>query len=373
MAAHEESDGCSLLNPVYQNRNPVRIEDPKYMAYSYFHRWLYGSWASINRIIPPGIPNNNPNFITINRERRPFYSTTLPSWHKDPIINQRADNVTSQLIKIFNDYLDTKDEKFKNYKISIENIKKAQEYHRETDNCVRIDGWVGTQTNQLAYPVPMILTVPEFETSIIRSDDSKTIYYPVIRGNKRYAISISNNNKLVVDMDTATKLPNATIFENMIPFIRSDINKIEDRTYEGREDFPKDPKNPKTVLKSIQVYKKFGIDADGNYIDLLNPYILNSQWRGFDLYARNLFKNYNQTEKFLVSFTSNDVGYGNIIGDKQISDDWFTKPQPPKPSIWPVPGTTGFQTPNEIYNSINGEVNKEMTAKIVTVVKKFIS
>lgn len=367
MAAHEESDGCSLLNPVYQNRNPVRIEDPKYMAYSYFHRWLYGSWASINSIIPNTLNQNNPNFITINNIRRPFYSTTLSSWYKDPIINKNASNVTSQLIKIFNEYLNTKEEKFKNYKISTDIIKKAQEYHNKTDNCVKMDGWIGTQTNQLAYPVPMIMTFPEFETSIARSDMATSIYYPVIRGNKRYIISISDYNKLAKDVDTATGLPKATIFENMKPFIRS--NNPEERVnhkYKGQDI------NNKEVIKSMEVYNNYGI-IDEKPINLINPYILFSQSNYFDSYTKNQFKDYNQTTKFSVSFASDDVGYGGTIGDKQISDDWFTKEQPPKPLIWPVPGTTGFQTPNEIYNSINGEVNKEMTAKIVTVVKKFIS
>ena len=366
----EESDGCSLLNPVYQNRNPVSIEDPRYMAYSYFHRWLYGSWASINSMIPNTPPQTNPNFITINNVRRPFYSTTSPSWYKDPIINENAGKVTPQLIKIFNDYLDNRGGELKNYKVSIENITQAQEYHRKTDNCVKIDGGVGTQTNQLAYPIPMILTVPEFERSVATSDLPDTIYYPIIWGNKRYAISISDNNQLNEDVKNLDTLPSINIFKNMIPFTRSDFpNQPVNYTYIGRLS----PNNLTTGSLSIPVYRKFGIDANAKPMDLINPYLLFSQSGGFDLYTKNQFKDYNQTTKFSVSFASEDAGYGGTIGDKQISDDWFTKEQPPKPSIWPVPGTTGFQTPNEIYNSINGEVNKEMTAKIVTVVKKFIS
>jgi hypothetical protein len=88
--------------------------------------------------------------------------------------------------------------------ITQDNIKAAQTFHNKNDSRVKIDGWVGSQTSQLIYPIPLVeftflkskntkkdsyLTINSTEESDIKIPYRNSGYLPVVWGNKRFVVS----------------------------------------------------------------------------------------------------------------------------------------------------------------------------------------
>ena len=69
---------------------------------------------------------------------------------------------TTNTKKVINDYNKNVDINLSNKFtkiITIDNIKAAQAFHYKNDSRVQIDGWVGSETSQLKYPIPSIYYV----------------------------------------------------------------------------------------------------------------------------------------------------------------------------------------------------------------------
>ena len=86
--------------------------------------------------------------------------------------------------------------------ITQDNIRAAQTFHNKNDSRVKIDGWVGSQTSQLKYPIPYIwwVSAPPGEAYIDKNGRTvippptqllkdKYGWLPVIWGNKRFVVS----------------------------------------------------------------------------------------------------------------------------------------------------------------------------------------
>ena len=106
---------------------------------------------------------------------------------------------TKKVISNYNKLIETKTltlndkpiDDYKNLKpITEDNIRAAQTFHNKNDSRVKIDGWVGSETSQLKYPIPKVLY--KYVEKTFREKDKVT-------GNtvtKIKYISTYNNNEL---------------------------------------------------------------------------------------------------------------------------------------------------------------------------------
>lgn len=120
---------------------------------------------------------------------------------------------TKKVINNYNKLIETKTltlnnkpiDDYKNLKlITQDNIKAAQTFHNKNDSRVKIDGWVGSETSQLKYPIPFIyyVTAPPKINEAYIDKKGKTIippptqllkdkygWLPIIWGNKQFVVS----------------------------------------------------------------------------------------------------------------------------------------------------------------------------------------
>jgi hypothetical protein len=203
-------DGTDLTRKPILNPNPLDIVVPPGRTISS----IFVNW------------NNFYQFVTTDKK----INTT------DPIINSEKGrkDLTTQLIKEYNSnerwhlrfgYL-------KNNPLTQDDVRAIQTFTRITDPNVKVDGWLGTQTIQMYYPIGYIIETttyaeeqwklkypnkpfPQSEISKL-GPNSKLLYAPIkdsdfvpfIWGNKRYVIDyrtfVATSNSLnISDKDFA--------------------------------------------------------------------------------------------------------------------------------------------------------------------------
>lgn len=125
---------------------------------------------------------------------------------KDFVKDKRMDTFegkkayTDELINDFNTNSDYA-KRFPQNKITPDYVKAVQEYHKKSDPNVVVDGWVGSQTSQMTFPVP---TLNEKMT------DPNKQYYDATWGNKKYKLPA---NKYLIDPTTKKAKWNASDLE----------------------------------------------------------------------------------------------------------------------------------------------------------------
>lgn len=162
--------------------------------------------------------NQNPNQIPQNANAAGWNAfqgyLQKQNMVNDPRMNtpEGRKALTDQSVQGFNksDYVT----KYPQNAITPDNIKAAQQYHKQSDPNVQVDQWVGSQTSQLKYPTP---------TRYFQTDQSKVTpqdkqgFVPVTWGNQRYVQDASKpySQKDLVPYDE--KLHGATLQKNYIP------------------------------------------------------------------------------------------------------------------------------------------------------------
>lgn len=102
--------------------------------------------------------------------------------------------------------------KFPQNKITTQQIILAQTYHKITDAKVQIDGWVGSQTSQLRYPVAQGFYI--WDGNEEKKTGNKTlplikkdVYIPIVWGNKRFILKVENQVENYYKTDGSFSLP----------------------------------------------------------------------------------------------------------------------------------------------------------------------
>lgn len=164
--------GPDLLAPITLNTDPRDIEPVKGQPpQAVWEKWIYF---------------------------RAFYTKNVNI--KDPFLNteEGKKKITLEIIEKFNSDVENSNwAKFENsspYRgynnpVTREDIFAIQKYHKKVDPNIVIDGWLGTQTYQCAYPGINFKTFYEQNESFVPPPDK---LWPVIWGNQRYVILVKD-------------------------------------------------------------------------------------------------------------------------------------------------------------------------------------
>ena len=345
----------ALTDKVYQNRNPDDIKDVNWVDYYRFHNFLYNPQSSINTL-----------GVTINGTINPFYSTrqgVVASWYLNPIINKNTNNITTQLMTAFNSY---STQIGLGSTITNKIIKAAQVFHNKTDPNVLIDGWVGTQTQQLKYPSFTTIFTSTFTSGTFSytnfselakpihgggesEDRGKEWYAPVIWGNKRYVVKSSDIYK--VWSDNKQEINAASI----------NINLLVQTTGELKN-------------KSQAIANAKNLARQAYFLQIVKFNQL--------LYESNLLKEKYDSSKHIVTGSNVNVDKGDSIPITvmnynqnrnisvqwhdftldSVSQKWFSD-QPPIPADWPNTLTTSL-SPQKLFQNNLEQANIELVAGI---------
>ena len=352
----------ALTDTVYQNRNPNDIKDTKWVDYFRFHNFLYNPASSIN-IVGGG--------ITINGTTLPFYRPPGGvSWYLDPIINENANNLTAQLMAAF-----ISDPIQNNLGSTITNdiIKAAQRFHKITDPNVLVDGWVGTQTQQLNYPQSITQYTSLYDPASFNyydfselvkpihggggsKDGGKEWYAPVTQGNKRYVVKSSKIYKVWLDNKTVINAAANTIYvasNNVGSQPVSDIVSTQ-RIPEWQAKKRRENSYFLQTQKFDELLKEWGVYGSKEEYNK-DIHIVTGSNVNVDPVDRPIqLTNYNQTGKIFVQwhdFTPNSV-----------SQKWFVD-QPPIPADWPRTVATSL-SPQKLFQKNFEQANIELVAGI---------
>lgn len=167
----------ALTDPVIFNKNPLDI-DPALIRNS-----KYRTWNAFRRFL-------NTQTIT-----NPNTGAVLP-FVNNPILNGRAIGkpISDATINRFNSTLPLGVNL-----INTEDVLAIQKYHLITDPNVQVDNWVGSQTSQMYYPIPVVYTIKTPQQIRIGAIINQPIsdytefnstkgYIAVTWGDKRYVI-----------------------------------------------------------------------------------------------------------------------------------------------------------------------------------------
>lgn len=153
----------NLTAKVILNNNPLQIQLDNIYA-------IYG-WNHFQRFLQAKKIVNDPKLNT-NEGKSQFTDELIKEYNSGTSI---INNVKFNYATIYPAAI-----------IDDNSIIKAQKYHKISDLNVVIDGWVGSQTSQLIYPLPYAIYQGELKTNF---PIDKNGVIPVIWGNQRYVIN----------------------------------------------------------------------------------------------------------------------------------------------------------------------------------------
>jgi hypothetical protein len=147
-----------LLAPVTLNQNPYDIEPLKghpsayvSLQYNFFNAWMFPASFIEKReelLVDESIKFSTPNPDKINPTDTSVNSSEYVSKTEDLIKKFNKD-----VWFPFGDKYPTNKHIGKNFPLTTESIKAIQTFNQKTDPNVLVDGWLGTQTFQLSYPL----------------------------------------------------------------------------------------------------------------------------------------------------------------------------------------------------------------------------
>ena len=179
--------------------------------------YRYGSITGIDLLAPIKL-NLNPYDIksvngkspsSVSEKWRYFYGFTNKYLDKNDVslnneeINQK---ITTKFIDDFNNNKDisawakagtSNQYRGANNPLTREDIFAIQRFTQKSDPRAVIDGWLGTQTLQMNYPVINFKSNNKIELNKIKTPEEK--YWPVIWGNKRFVITVKNYITYITD------------------------------------------------------------------------------------------------------------------------------------------------------------------------------
>lgn len=280
------------LSPVYLNQNPLDIEDPNWDSWFDFQKYM----LSIN----PALPNE----LKINRTA--------------------GRNVTKEYIRDYNSLPTTP----ANKRITINNIEAVQKFNSGSDPSVVVDGWVGTQTAKLTYPIitVFVLTNGRLNNPTYRNfgyNPNKPPNEPISNESSKYAPVHWGNKRYILD------------YKTIYDIWKQNQNIVKDQSSGNNPLQIQNLSVPFEKLLLFEGINQTNAQTDtGLYTNSFSP-LWNTQlqyWKG------SPYKRYNP------STTLYETAYFDW------GDPYFTKPQPPKPGMWP---------PESIANKTPTKINKE--------------
>lgn len=332
-----------LKAKVYQNRNPDALFTIPNINYN--------GWHAFQNFIRSNPTDKTPIL-------RQFYQAEQSTNGETPFINTPSgQEISKNLIKEFNST-----QKLDNTKLTEDNIIAIQKFHNITDNNVKIDGWIGTQTRQLIIPYAV-----GYWTQVVNLNDNHWV-------TNQYGDQISERRTVYGKEEKGWWLP--VQFGNKRYVLKSKDN------YDQKENNIRDLYKPLKLEQfkkyNPDVHKKIEfINKDFNNQQRVNISNLNLQYlleRLEILFKNELLLDYDQKTFFnpIWDFEQN-TGGGFVLPahDEDVkSKNYFTTEQPPKPNPWPIPipiPTIPQRLNSDYYrNSEVNLINGTLIPKVIT-------
>jgi len=308
-----------LKAKVYQNRNPEALFTIPNINYN--------GWHNFQNFIRSQATDKTPILKQFKQAEQSINGET-------PLINTQAgQEISKKLIEEFNST-----QKFDNTKLTEANIIAIQTFHNITDNNVKIDGWIGTQTRQLIIPyavgwwtqvtninanhwVTKLNGDQISERRMVYGKEEDGWWLPVQFGNKRYVLkskdSYDQKENNIRGLYKPLKLEQ---FKKYNPDVHK---KIEFINY--------DFNNKGTPLNFATLNLKYLLDK----LEIPFRYELLLDYNGNPF---NPIWDFEQNTGTQRDANNEQIGFVLPAHDEDVkSKEYFTTEQPPKPNPWPIP------------------------------------